>query len=281
MEYSFVFLGERNRKKILEEMSSKLSLPTTSFQVVFLTNKKPSAESLSKTFSIINFKTIVFKETATSEQMFETLVHRENLGTVVLFKETATNINFADVNKMVEKNLKGAKVVVSKQIKNENWFSKTLSAIKTFFTKLFLGLKLYPGEGDIILLDTILTATLSEMDGRSALLTKVNGWAGVEPKTVSIAEQTKEKKQSFSLTYFKAPLAWSGLLLLLIVGNILFSVLNVNLPFLALFAYIVVEVAVFGLLIYSLSRSMFNLKYGKVSYVLQSEIVEIIDYLED
>ena len=40
MVYSFVFLGERNREKILGELSKKISLSTSSYQVIFLTNKK-------------------------------------------------------------------------------------------------------------------------------------------------------------------------------------------------------------------------------------------------
>ena len=89
MVYSFVFLGERNRRKVLEDLTSRIGLSSPSYQVVFLTNKNVEKENLSNEFRHTNFKTIVYKESSTPEQMFENLVHSENLGTVVLFKESA------------------------------------------------------------------------------------------------------------------------------------------------------------------------------------------------
>lgn len=280
MVYSFVFLGERNRKKILEEITSKVNISSGSYQILFLTNKEPKQENLSNEFRHTNFKTIIFKESATNEQMFETLIHNENLGTVVLFKETIKEINFSNINRMLELNSRGAKVVVSKQNKNENIFSKVYEKIKHFFARIFLGVKLYPGEGDVILLDSVLTATLSEMNGKSALLTKVNGWVGVEPKSVVINAQPKQKKQH-NLKQFLFPGIWLLLFFGMILGNILFAVLNVKLPFLGMFAYIVVEIALFGVFLYTLSRTMFNYYYGNINYTIESEIVKIIDNLDE
>ena len=280
MVYSFVFLGERNRRKVLEDLTSRIGLSSPSYQVVFLTNKNVEKENLSNEFRHTNFKTIVYKESSTPEQMFETLVHSENLGTVVLFKESAKNINFSDVDRMIEKNSRGAKVVVSRQNKSENWLIKSWETIKSFFTKIFFGLKLYPGEADIILLDSILVSTLSEMTGKSALLSKVNGWAGVEPKTVTIPlqEKTKQKK---SKRCFLFPSVWAGLFIAMLVGLILFVTLNVNLTFLGWFSYIVGMVAFFGISVYTFSRALFNYHFGEISFTTQAEAIQIIDNFDE
>lgn len=280
MLYSFVFLGERNRRKVLEDLTSRIGLPSPSYQVVFLTNKNVEKENLSNEFRHTNFKTIVYKESSTPEQMFESLVHSENLGTVVLFKESAKNINFSDVDRMIEKNSRGAKVVVSRQNKSENWLTKSCETIKSFFTKIFFGLKLYPGEADIILLDSILVSTLSEMTGKSALLSKVNGWAGVEPKTVTIPlqEKTKQKK---SKRCFLFPSVWAGLFIAMLVGLILFVTLNVNLTFLGWFSYIVGMVAFFGISVYTFSRALFNYHFGEISFTTQAEAIQIIDNFDE
>lgn len=280
MLYSFVFLGERNRRKVLEDLTSRIGLPSPSYQVVFLTNKNVEKENLSNEFRHTNFKTIVFKESSTPEQMFETLVHSENLGTVVLFKESAKNINFSDVDRMIEKNSRGAKVVVSRQNKSENWLTKSWETIKSFFTKIFFGLKLYPGEADIILLDSILVSTLSEMTGKSALLSKVNGWAGVEPKTVTIPLQEKAKQKK-SKRCFLFPSVWAGLFIAMLVGLILFVTLNVNLTFLGWFSYIVGMVAFFGISVYTFSRALFNYHFGEISFTTQAEAIQIIDNFDE
>lgn len=280
MLYSFVFLGERNRRKVLEDLTSRIGLPSPSYQVVFLTNKNVEKENLSNEFRHTNFKTIVYKESSTPEQMFESLVHSENLGTVVLFKESAKNINFSDVDRMIEKNSRGAKVVVSRQNKSENWLTKSWETIKSFFTKIFFGLKLYPGEADIILLDSILVSTLSEMTGKSALLSKVNGWAGVEPKTVTIPLQEKAKQKK-SKRCFLFPSVWAGIFVAMLVGLILFVTLNVNLTFLGWFSYVVGMVAFFGISVYTFSRALFNYHFGEISFTTQAEAIQIIDNFDE
>lgn len=280
MLYSFVFLGERNRRKVLEDLTSRIGLPSPSYQVVFLTSKNVEKENLSNEFRHTNFKTIVYKESSTPEQMFESLVHSENLGTVVLFKESAKNINFSDVDRMIEKNSRGAKVVVSRQNKSENWLTKSWETIKSFFTKIFFGLKLYPGEADIILLDSILVSTLSEMTGKSALLSKVNGWAGVEPKTVTIPLQEKAKQKK-SKRCFLFPSVWAGLFIAMLVGLILFVTLNVNLTFLGWFSYVVGMVAFFGISVYTFSRALFNYHFGEISFTTQAEAIQIIDNFDE
>ena len=279
MVYSFIFVGERNRGKILEEIASKISLSTSSYQVLFLNNKNFKNEDLSH-HSHINFRKIVFRESATSDEMFETLLQSENLGTVVLFKESATNINFSDVKRMIEQNRNGHKIVVSKQNKHENIFMRALAQVKKFLIRIFLGMKLYPGEADIILIDQILVATMSEMNGKSGLLTKVNGWAGIDPKTVTIDEQKKVEKH-FSIKNFLFPIIYEWLFILMLIGNVLFSVLNVKLPFLGLFSYILAEIALFGMFIYTLSKAMFRQEFGNISYTLTNEVVSEIDNFEE
>src|SRR5574344_2052496 len=280
LEYSLVFLGERNKKKILEEIYSKLGLINPAYQVIFLTNKMSKNDNLSNINKHLNFKTIIFDSFATNEEMFETLIQKENLGTVILFKESAININFKEINKMIELNSKNSILVVSKQNKKENLFQKIYHYIKDFFAHLFLGIHLFDSEADIILLDKILISTMTEMPGKSATLTKVNGWIGIEPKYVTIDEQPKEKIR-FSIKSLIPVIIISSILLLLILGDILFSIFKTNIPFLVLFLYIIIQVAVLALLIYSLTRVLFKLKFGNISYVHEANIINEIDNFDD
>lgn len=281
MIYSFVFLGERNRKEVLKQIASNLTLPFSSYQVLFLTNKEPKNEKLFEEYSKINFKTIVFNETATEEEMVEALVHsNQTLGSVVLIKSSAVNINFRDLNAFINKNQNGAKLVVSKQVKNETFLSKIFNPIKKFFARLFLGLKLFPGEANIVLLDNVLVSTLSEINGKSALLTKVNGWAGVEAKTAPIQEQPKQTKK-FNFSTLKFATIWALLLLAMIVGNVLFAVLSVKISFLAYFAYALVEFALLILTLYSTAKSLFKANFGKIDYTAQASVIKIIDNYEE
>lgn len=273
MIYSFVFLGERNRKEIVVNLTSKITLPSSSYQIIFLTNKEQSEEQFEQN---VRVKTLVFKESVSNEQMFETLVQSEKLGTIVLFKESAKQIDFSDIQRMVSLSQNGAKLVVSKQVGNENFFSKLLSAIKRFFIRICLGIKPFNGEGDVVLLDAVLTETLYELDGKSALLTKVNAWAGVEEKNVTIPVQQKEKTK-LEPKKLVSSIVWATILFLMIVGNILIAVLGAKLPFLGLFAYITVEVAVLCALTYTLTRSLFFIKYGNIGYTLKSEVIKNFD----
>ena len=281
MVYSFVFLGERNRKQILKEMASNIALPSSSYQILFLTNKEQKNENLFKDFNKINFKTIVYKNSANNEEMFESLVHSNlTLGTVVLIKESAVNLNFKDLNNFVERHKNGAKIVVAKQVKNQTFFAKISNPIKKFFAKIFMGLKLFPGEANVVLLDNVLVSTLSEINGKSALLTKVNGWIGVEAKTAPISQQPKQKK-NLNISLLKFPLIWTALFLGMIVGNVLFAVLNVSIPFLAYFAYALVEFAFLVLTAYSAAKVYFKLELGKIDHTSPADVVKIIDNYEE
>lgn len=280
MEFSLVFLGERNKKKILEEISSKIKLIYPAFQVIFLTNQNPKNEKLSSINRNLNYKTIVFDSLATNEDMFETLIQKEDLGTVILFKETAVNINFNDINRMIEQNSRGVMLVVSKQKKKENIFKKVFQPIKDFFARIFLGVRLFNGETDIILLDKILISTMTEMPGKSASLTKINGWAGVEPKYVSIDEQPKAKKTKFVLKDFYSVIIISALFLIFIVADIVLGVLKIKMPFILLFLLIIVQVADLALLLYILTKTLFRIKLGKM-YARETNILNEIDNFDE
>ncbi len=278
--YSLVFLGERNKKKLLEEIASKLKLSTSSFQVIFLTNTTPKKDNFNNIDKYLKFKTFVFDNYATNEEMFETLVQRENLGSVILFKESAVNINFNDVNKIIEQNSHKNMLVVSKQNKSDNIFFKIFHYIKDFFTHLFLGIHLYDGEADIILLDKLLVSIMNEIPGKSAALTKINGWSGVEPKYVKIDEQPKIKSK-ISIRLLTPVIVISLLLILSIVGDILISVLNVSIPFLALFFFILVQIALCILLCYTITKTLFKFKFGNIVYVQEANIREVINNFDE
>lgn len=279
MIYTFVFVGERERGKILEELTSKISLSSSAYQVLFLNNKDYTKEDLS-IYSHINFRTIIFRESATQDEMFETVVQGESLGTVILFKESAVKVNFKYINQMIDQNRNGHKIVISKQDKHANIFTRAFNQVKKFLIRVFLGIKLYPGEADIILIDQVLVSTMSEMDGKSGFLTKVNGWAGIEPKTVTIDEQ-KSVKKSYSIKNFVFPIIYEWLFVLMLIGNIIFSVLNIKIPFLGMFSYILAEIALFGMFIYTLSKSLFRQEFGNINYTLKNEIVKIINNFEE
>jgi hypothetical protein len=280
LEFSLVFLGERNKKKILEEISSKIKLVYPNFQVIFLTNQNPKNEQLSTINKNLNYKTIVFDTFATNEEMFETIIQKEDVGTVILFKETAVNINFNDINRMIEQNSRGAMLVVSKQKKKENIFRKVFQPIKDFFARIFLGVRLFNGEADIILLDKILISTMTEMPGKSASLTKINGWAGVEPKYVTIDEQPKVLKNKIVLKDFVPVIAISSLFLLFIVADIVLGVLKVKIPFIWLFLFIIVQVALLAFLLYTLTKTLFRIKLGKM-YAREINILDEIDNFDE
>ena len=281
MFYSFVFVGDINKKEILANLSSNIDLPVNSYKVIFLNDKKTEKENILREFSHINFKTYVFKENSTYEQMFEALINNEkNLGTIIYFKNSVKKFKVSDINQMIEQNSRGAKIVVSKQCKNSFWFNKIVSPIKKLFTKFFLGITLYPGEADIILIDEVLASTMVEMVGKSTFLTSVNGWAGVEPKTVIIPEQQKTKNNN-SKKCFLPPVILGIISILLIVSSIVLGAFNVNISFLGWFVIIVFNFAVLLSCIYLLTKSIFKFKNGDISYTPKAEIIEIIDNLDE
>jgi hypothetical protein len=281
MEYSFVFLGKRNRKKILEDISAKVKLLFPSYQIVFLTNNKPKTEKLSTINKNLNFKTIIFKETSTNDEMFETFIKQQDIGNVILFKESAVNINFNYINKMIEYNRKGNLLIVSKQEKKESILNKIFKPIKNFLARIFLGVKLFDAEADIVLLDKVLVSTMNEIPGKSAGLTKINGWAGIEPKYVTIDKQFTKEKQKNNIRDFYPLIAISSLLILFVITDVLFGVLKIQMHFLLFFLFIIAQVSVLVLLLYSLTKIFFRLKFGKISYTNEAEIVEEIDNFEE
>jgi hypothetical protein len=285
--YSLVFVGERNKKKILEGISSKLKLIPSSYQVIFLTTTPPGKEKLSNIYSNINYKTLLFDQGATNDEMFEAFIQADGLNglnglsTVILFKESASEINFADVNRMIEKNKNGANLVVSKQDKGDNIVRKASEYLRRIFSKIFLGVRIFNSEADIVLLDELLVSTMKEVRGKSSLLTKTNAWSGIEPQYVSINPQPKLKNKNLPFSQYIPIMVMGFILFLMIIGNIVFAVLNVSLPFLGWFGYIVGELAILGILLHYITKLMFRLRFGDVSFVKDVEIIKEINNFDE
>lgn len=279
MEFSLVFLGNRDRKKFLEEISSKIKLIYSSYQVVFLTNKIPDSKLLNIN-KYINFKTIIFGSSATNEEMFETFVQKTETQTIILFKENTRNINFNDINKMIDRNQKGDMLIVSKQSKKPNILMKIFKSVKDFFTRIFLGVRLFNGEGDIILLDKTLISTMKEMPGKSAVLTKINCWAGIEPKYITIAEQPKQKIK-YSTKDLLPIIIILSIFLLFIIIDIILGVLAVTIPFIWLFLLVVIQIVIFALVLYYFTKIMFNIQYGSMRYIPQARIINETDNFDE
>lgn len=279
MEYNFVFLGNRDRNEVIENISSNLRLIPSSYQVVFLNNAKPT-DKINQTK--INYKTIVFNSSAKNEEMFETYLQNQGKSSIILFNENAININWNDILKMIEIHANGNMLVVSKQKKEENFFKKAFYYTKNFFAKVFLGIKLFESDAEIILLDKLLISTMKEMPGRSATLTRINGWAGIEPNYVEIDEQPNQnQKAKYKAKDFASVIISSAVFLLFIIADIVLGIMNISFPFILLFLYIVLQVGTIALLIYFLTSTLFKLKYGNLKYVGKVKIIEEIDKFEE
>ncbi len=274
MFYSLVFTINGNINEILEKIYSEIVLSPNQYQVVFLTNKEISKVALNS--NKINYKIFTFEENATKEEMFESFIQTENLNNIILFKNPLKNFDFKAINKMIQSNQDGQYLIISKQEKQQNLIIKYLQKFKNFFIKLFFGIKLYPGEADIILLDSVLVSTLKEMKGKSNILTKANGWIGIEPKVIQIEKQNNQKSY-FNVKNYILPICITFFFLCLITGNILFSVFNVQLPFLAYFSYLIFEILILGLIIYTTLKSNLICTLGNLKNVNPAKIIDIYD----
>ena len=255
MGYNLVFLGNRDRNKILEDISSNFRLISSSYQVIFLTNTKPTDKI--ETNKKLNYKTIVFESSAKNEEMFETYIQKEGKDSIILFDETAINIDWNDIINMIKKHSNGSSMlIVSKQKDEENFFQKIFFNIKNFFAKIFLGFKIFKGNAEIVLLDKVLVSTIKEIPGRSATLTKINGWSGIEPKYIEIAEQPKQNiKLKYNSNDFISVIIFSFIFLSFIATDIILGVLHISLPFLLIFLFIVLHIGMLSLLLYFLTKT--------------------------
>lgn len=280
MEYNLVFLGERNKKKILEDISSNLSLPRSTYQVTFLTNNEMKKNKFSKINKNLNFNTITYEKHSTNESMFESFIQKEGLKNVILFKDSAIDLNFKDINKMIEQQKNGSLLIVSKQDKKENFFRKTFKVVRDFLTKLFLGIRLFDDNADVILFDRLLVAIMQEMPGKSSILTKINAWAGVTPTYVKINSQPPQVKK-YKLKEFTSVLTISGILLLLIVADIILLALSVKMHFIWLLLIVAMHFVLLILLLYSVTKKVFKVKFGDVGPVPEARILHEFDNFDE
>lgn len=281
MEYSLVFLGERNRRKVLEEISSTLNIPFSSCQVVFLTNKTVKKEDFSKVNKNLNFKTLVFENFSTNESMFEYLIQQPSIGNVILFKESAVNINFKDVNRMIEqRNKKNSLLVVSKSNKKQSLWKKIFSYVKDFLAKIFLNIHFFESNADIMLFDRLLVATMQEMPGKSAALTKINAWAGITPVYIGTEEQPTQK-MNYSIKDFTSIIITATVFLGLIATDIVLGVLGIKLHFILLLLLIAAHIVVIIVLLYIITKKLFKIKFGDVGVTNEARVKNEFDNFDE
>lgn len=279
MKTTFVFTGKRNYKKILEGFQSKVNLSTYDYDILFLDNElRYNTNELGTLFPDLSFKIMIFDNYSTENEMVEYLFQNQNLNDVIIVKSSYENINFEDFNNILKEASKGRDIVVSKQNKQANFFSKVWKNIKKFVVRYLFGFKMYNSEADIIYLSPLAVSIVKQSPKRSAMFTKMNTWAGLEAYEVLIMEQPKQKSEiKLSKNYLLSLISAAAVFLGMIVGNILFSVLNVKLPFLAMLSYILVEVLIFGFFTFYGLKALFIKKYGKLNFINEAILTQTID----
>lgn len=279
MKTTFVFTGKRNYKKILEGFQSKVNLSTYDYDILFLDNElRSNTNELGTLFPDLSFKIMIFDNYSTENEMVEYLFQNQNLNDVIIVKSSYENINFEDFNNILKEASKGRDIVVSKQNKQANFFSKVWKNIKKFVVRYLFGFKMYNSEADIIYLSPLAVSIVKQSPKRSAMFTKMNTWAGLETYEVLIMEQPKQKSEiKLSKNYLLSLISAAAVFLGMIVGNILFSVLNVKLPFLAMLSYILVEVLIFGFFTFYGLKALFIKKYGKLNFINEAILTQTID----
>ncbi len=279
MKTTFVFTGKRNYKKILEGFQSKVNLSTYDYDILFLDNElRSNTNELETLFPDLSFKIMIFDNYSTENEMVEYLFQNQNLNDVIIVKSSYENINFEDFNNILKEASKGRDIVVSKQNKQANFFSKVWKNIKRFVVRYLFGFKMYNSEADIIYLSPLAVSIVKQSPKRSAMFTKMNTWAGLEAYEVLIMEQPKQKSEiKLSKNYLLSLISAAAVFLGMIVGNILFSVLNVKLPFLAMLSYILVEVLIFGFFTFYGLKALFIKKYGKLNFINEAILTQTID----
>lgn len=279
MKTTFVFTGKRNYKKILEGFQSKVNLSTYDYDILFLDNElRSNTNELGTLFPDLSFKIMIFDNYSTENEMVEYLFQNQNLNDVIIVKSSYENINFEDFNNILKEASKGRDIVVSKQNKQANFFLKVWKNIKRFVVRYLFGFKMYNSEADIIYLSPLAVSIVKQSPKRSAMFTKMNTWAGLEAYEVLIMEQPKQKSEiKLSKNYLLSLISAAAVFLGMIVGNILFSVLNVKLPFLAMLSYILVEVLIFGFFTFYGLKALFIKKYGKLNFINEAILTQTID----
>lgn len=277
MKTTFVFVGDRNFKKILKGFEEKIILDNDEYDIFFLT-KQTAQESLKEEHSNASFKVLSFDKYSTENEMIEYLFQNENLNKTILIKSSYVNINFEDLNRLVKESFKTKQVIISKQNSQKNFISKIWNNVKKFFIKLLFGFRTYSGEADLMYLSPLAVSIIKSSPKRSCMFTNMNTWSGIDVHEISIAEQPKQKNnEKIPKGLITSIIVSSALLLGMIVGNVLFAILNVNILFLAYLAYILVELVLFGYILFFTIKLAFSRKYGKLNFINEGILTQTID----
>ena len=127
-------------------------------------------------------------------------------------------------------------------------------------------------------LNPLATSIVKNSPKRSPMFIHMNSWAGLSVHEMSITTQPKKRnKTKLSKSNLLTLSLTISSLLGLIVGNILFALLGLNLPFLALLSYILVEVAMFGYIAFYCIKLAFISKYGKLNFINEAVLTQTID----
>ena len=278
MKTTFVFIGNRNFKKILEGFNeNKVNLSSDEYDIIFLSNKG-NAQTLKEDFPNLSFKVLFFDEYSTENEMIEYLFQNENLTNVVLAKSSYENVNFEDFNRILRESSKSKQVIISKQNKQKSILNKIWDKIKKFFVKLLFGFRMYSGEANLMYLSPLAVSIVKSSPKRSCMFTNMNTWSGIDVHELTISEQPKQKNTAKTPKSQIIAISFAAALLLgMIIGNVLFAVLNVKIPFLAYLAYVLVEVALFGYDLFFSIKLAFVKKYGKLNFINEAVLTQTID----
>lgn len=277
MKTTFVFTGARNFKNILQGFVSKVNLSIYDYNILFLTNENTNLtkEDLPQD---ISYSITVFDNYSTENEMIEYLFQNEKLENVIIVKNSYQNINFEDFNRILKEAQKGREVVISKQNKQENFFTKIWKNIKKFVIKSLFGFKIYDAEADIVFLNPLAVSIIKQSPKRSAMFVNINSWAGLEPFEVLISSQPKNKSQiKTSKTFYISLITSSIILLGMLIGHVIFSVFKIKLTFLLLLTYILLEIVLFGFIIFYVFKMLFLKKYGKLNFINEAILTQTIN----
>lgn len=271
MNLTLLVVGERNIKKILQELEKEFILDCEDFNVVFLTNKIKETNFETK----ISFQVLEFNNSSENE-MLEYAFSNLNLKNVLLFKESYTNFKINEVNKMLEKlTKKNFDLIVSKQNKKTNFLTKAIKIVSNFFIKLFVGCKAYNGEADFMFLSEFAVSIVKQSPNKSAKYLKLNNFSGISEENSPINVQQKIKKP-LCFKNFRTCIVLYSLLIILIAGNVCLSAFNVKISTIVNIIYILFDIAVFGLAFFSTIKFLIFNKYGKINFINEATLTQNI-----
>ena len=110
------------------------------------------------------------------------------------------------------------------------------------------------------------------------MFVNMNSWAGLEPFDVLISSQPKNKSQlKTSKTFYISLITASIILLGMLIGHVIFSVFKIKLPFLVLLTYILLEIVLFGFIMFYVFKMLFLKKYGKLNFINEAILTQTIN----